>query len=152
MSESYSVVSDSFATPWAITVHGILQARILEWVAFPFSRGYSEPWDWTQVSHIAGSFFTSWATMEAHLQALVRYKSSYTQCYCGQLTGGQETQELTPNSDIHSLWDHLPSTTASSHGLTEMMAKIWRILWFLCSGYVLCYLNTQIWATERQMT
>ena len=36
------------------TVHGILQARILEWVAFPFSRGSSQPRDRTQVSHIAG--------------------------------------------------------------------------------------------------
>ena len=34
------------------TVHGILQARILEWVAFPFSRGFSQPRDWTQVSYI----------------------------------------------------------------------------------------------------
>ena len=40
-------------------VHGILQARILEWVAFPFSRGSSQPRDQTQVSHIAGGFFTS---------------------------------------------------------------------------------------------
>ena len=43
-------------------VHGILQARILKWVAFPFSRGSSRPGDWTQVSPIAGRFFTSWAT------------------------------------------------------------------------------------------
>ena len=42
------------------TVHGILQARILEWVAFPLSRGSSQPRDQTQVSHIAGQFFTSW--------------------------------------------------------------------------------------------
>ena len=41
------------------TVHGILQARILEWVAFPFSRGSSQPRDRTQVCHIAGGFFTS---------------------------------------------------------------------------------------------
>ena len=47
------------------TVHGILQVRILEWVAFPFSRGSSKPRDQTQVSHIAGEFFTSWATLEA---------------------------------------------------------------------------------------
>ena len=45
--------------------HGILQARILEWVGFPFSRWYSQPRDWTQVSHILGGFFTSWATREA---------------------------------------------------------------------------------------
>ena len=43
------------------TVHGILQARILEWVAVPFSRESSQPRDWTQVSRIAGGFFTSWA-------------------------------------------------------------------------------------------
>ena len=43
------------------TVHGILQARILEWVASPISRGSSQPRDQTQVSGIAGGFFTSWA-------------------------------------------------------------------------------------------
>ena len=45
--------------PIDYTVHGILQARILEWVAFPFSRGSSKLRDGTQVSHIAGRFFTS---------------------------------------------------------------------------------------------
>ena len=43
-------------------VHGILQARILEWVAMSFSRGSSQPRDWTQVSQTAGRFFTVWAT------------------------------------------------------------------------------------------
>ena len=47
------------------TVHGILQARILEWVAFPFSRGSAQPSDRTQVSPIAGGFFTNWANREA---------------------------------------------------------------------------------------
>ena len=46
-------------------VHEILQDRILEWVAFPFSRGSSHPRDRTQVSHSAGGFFTTWATREA---------------------------------------------------------------------------------------
>ena len=45
--------------PIDYTVHGILQARILEWVASPFSRGSSQPRDQTQVSCIAGRFFTS---------------------------------------------------------------------------------------------
>ena len=49
------------------TVHGILQAGILEWVAVPFSRESSQPRVWTQVSHIAGGFFTSWATREVNL-------------------------------------------------------------------------------------
>ena len=45
-------------------VGGILQARILERVAFPLPRGSSQPRDWTQVSRIAGGFFTSWVTRE----------------------------------------------------------------------------------------
>ena len=51
--------------PMDYTVHGILQASILEWVAFPFSRGSSQPRDRIQVSHISGRFFTSWNTREA---------------------------------------------------------------------------------------
>ena len=47
--------------PMDYTVHGILQARILQWGAFPSSRGSSQPRDWTQVPYIAGGFFTSWA-------------------------------------------------------------------------------------------
>ena len=47
------------------TVCGILQARILEWVAVPFSRGFFRPRDRTQVSCIVGGFFTSWDTREA---------------------------------------------------------------------------------------
>ena len=49
-------------------VYGILQARILESVAFPFSRGFSQPRNWTQISCIAGRFFTSWGTREAQEQ------------------------------------------------------------------------------------
>ena len=51
--------------PMDHTVHKSLQARILEWVAFLFSRRSSQLRDGTQVSHIAGRFFTSWATREA---------------------------------------------------------------------------------------
>ena len=46
------------------SVQGILQARTLEWVAIPFSRGAYPPRDWTPVS-ITGRFFTNWATKEA---------------------------------------------------------------------------------------
>ena len=45
--------------PMDYTVQGILQARILEWVAFPSSRGTSQPRNRTQVSHIAGELFTN---------------------------------------------------------------------------------------------
>ena len=46
------------------SVHGILLARILEWVAIPFSRGSSQPRDQTWISCIEGRFFTIWATRE----------------------------------------------------------------------------------------
>ena len=55
VAQSYPTLCD----PMDYTVHGILQARILEWVAFPFSRGSFQPRDQTQVSHIADRFFTS---------------------------------------------------------------------------------------------
>ena len=51
-----------FAIPLASSVHGILQARILEWVPVPFIRASSQPRDWTQVSHIAGRVLSGWAT------------------------------------------------------------------------------------------
>ena len=51
--------SPTLSDPTDCTVHGILQARIPEWVAIAFSRGSSQPWDRTQVSHFTGGFFTS---------------------------------------------------------------------------------------------
>ena len=66
---SFSVVSDSLRLHGLYlpgsSVHGILQARILEWVAISFPRGSSQPRDRIQVSLIAGRFFTIWATREA---------------------------------------------------------------------------------------
>ena len=65
--------------PMDYTVQGILQARILEWVAFPFSRGSSQPRDGTQVSWIAGGFFTSWATRETQENYAIICK---WMCFC----------------------------------------------------------------------
>ena len=48
------------------SAHEIFLARVLEWVAIPFSRGSSWPKDRTWLSHIAGRFFTGWATREAY--------------------------------------------------------------------------------------
>ena len=66
---SLSLLQGIFSTPRTIASQaplsmGILQARILEWVAIASSRGSSQPRDRTQVSGIAGRFFTSWATRE----------------------------------------------------------------------------------------
>ena len=61
VTQSCSILCD----PMDYTVHEILQARILEWVAFSFSRGSSQPRNWTQVFLSAGEFFTRWVTREA---------------------------------------------------------------------------------------
>ena len=58
-------------SPPGSSVHGILQARTLEWVAISLSRGSSQSKDWTQVSCIAGRLFNLWATREALPLALI---------------------------------------------------------------------------------
>ena len=81
---SHSVVSDS------LPPHGLYSpwnspGQILEWAAVPFSRGYSQPRDWTQGSLIAGRFFTSWATREAlnqlHSNKKRKKKIKRKKCY-----------------------------------------------------------------------
>ena len=67
-----SHIAGGFFISWATReadyrVHGILQARVLEQIVFPFSRGSSQARDQTQVSHTAGGFFISWAIREAQL-------------------------------------------------------------------------------------
>ena len=71
------------------SVHGILQARIQEWVAIPFSRGSSQPRDQTQLSLIAGRFFIIWAIGEDHRRiqkAFISYysKSRFPYRHCHQ--------------------------------------------------------------------
>ena len=66
-------------SPPGSSVHGILQATILEWVAIPFSRGSSQLRDQIQVSWIAGGFFTIWATRKAPLKCK-NYVLSHFSC------------------------------------------------------------------------
>ena len=69
--ETMEVMSSSYhhmdCSPPGFSVHGILQARTLEWVAISFSKESSWPRDWTQVSCLAGRFFTTWAARETHI-------------------------------------------------------------------------------------
>ena len=65
--------------PMDYTVHGVLQARILEWVVISFSGRSSQPRDGTRISHIAGGFFTSWATREAQWISTVAEKIPWLQ-------------------------------------------------------------------------
>ena len=59
--------------PMDYTAHGILQARILKWVAFPFSRGSSQPRNRTRLFCIAGWFLTNWAIREARKEKRTKY-------------------------------------------------------------------------------
>ena len=69
-SESESRSVRLFATPWPVQSMEFSRPEYWSWVAFPFSRGSSQPRDQTQVSHIAGGFFISWATRAQTLKSL----------------------------------------------------------------------------------
>ena len=64
--------SPTLCNPMDYTVHGILHARILGWIAIPFFGGSSQPRNQTRVSCIAGRFITKWATREALRQYTYR--------------------------------------------------------------------------------
>ena len=63
------------------SVHGILQARMLEWVAIPFSRESSQPRDRTQAFCIAGGFFTIWAILQLIERSLFSLSALTKYCY-----------------------------------------------------------------------
>ena len=109
--------------PMDYTVHGILQAKILEWVAFSFSRGSSQSRDWTQVSHIAGGFFTSWATREVHVWSYVSIIITLCACSVAQscLTLCDPMHCSLPGSSLHGIlqarilqWAAIPFSRGSS--------------------------------------
>ena len=87
------------------SVHGILQARILEWVAIPFSTGSSWPRDWTWVSCIAGRFFTVWAIGKSHSFLLGTAQSP-------KLPGSLPWD--VPNPFVSNLWFIWPQRLLSS--------------------------------------
>ena len=69
---------------WGSSIHGIFQARVLEWVAISFSRRSSSPRDWTQVSRIASRCFHHLSTREAHQ----RWKTNKTKVTLHSVTVG----------------------------------------------------------------
>ena len=94
-------------TPLGSSVHGLLQARILEWVAMPSSRGSSWSGSLTHVSCIAGIFFTCWATREAHSTL---YRGEYQK----KIKQGRSFIELTfspPVSDYFSRYTRFLACT-----------------------------------------
>ena len=128
-----AVVRPALCDPMNYTVHGILQARILEWVAFPFFRGSLPPRDWTQVSHITGRFFISWATRETFLRLLcVCVCVRVCVCVCS------ENCSLMSNS----LWPHELYSPWNSPGQNTGVGS----LSFLRGIFPRCYGTFLFWA------
>ena len=69
-------------SPPGSSIHGIFQARVLEWIAISFSRGSSWPRDWTWVSCIAGKLFTVWSTREAPTSDVPTYYLMWCTWFC----------------------------------------------------------------------
>ena len=102
------------------SVHGILQARILEWVAISFSRGSSQPRDQTWVSCIAGRFFTNWAMREAHSYCIFFIMTSSILHLGG--TSGKESAYQCRDVDLILVLVRSPEVENGS------------LLWYLCLG------------------
>ena len=104
---------------------GIFQARTLEWVAMPSSRGSSQPRDWTQVSCIAGEFFIDWAITEAQ-----EYWSGLPMSSLGVFPTQESNWGL-----LHCRWilyqlsyqgSHRQVTTQGNHRATSLMDDRWQ--------------------------
>ena len=86
-------------SPPGFSVQGILQARILDWVAIPFSRKSSQLRDRTQVSCTTGKFWTTWATREAH-----KYTNVYGNVHNGDVCGYIKTKvKITHSKSYNSI-------------------------------------------------
>ena len=103
--------------PMDYTIHGILQARIQEWVAFPIFRGSSQPRDWTKVSLTVGRFFTSWAAREA--QVIIKEKLNNIQLSCMQM----KFIEWVTQADCHRILK------------AREIIRIWGVLKCFCSKF-----------------
>ena len=105
--------------PMDYIVHGILQARILEWVAFPFSRGSSQPRDRIQVFCIAGRFFTNWAIREALIKKAECQRIDAFELWCWRtLESPLDCKEIKPvHLEGNQSWIFIGRTDAEAEVL-----------------------------------
>ena len=94
-------------TPWTVpytgsSIHGIFQARVLEWVATSFSRGSSRSRDQTQVSCIVGRCFTIWASREV---PLIVVHPSYCCCYVASVMSDSVQPHRRQPTRLPRTWD-----------------------------------------------
>ena len=122
-------------SPPGSSVHGILRARILEWIAIPFSGRSSRPRDQTQVSYVAGRFFTFWVTGKAS------YKISFIKALIPFMMALSSWPNLTfqwPHLLIpsplgvmistHECWGRYNIQTIAAKGNSEKDLALW--LWY----------------------
>ena len=123
------------------SIHGIFQARVLEWVAISFSRGSSRPRDRTWVSHIVGRRFTVWASREVHY---VQRKYLNLDCYC--LVSKSCWLSCNPMNCVATPWTvafQAPlSTGFPRQEWQNVLPKFQRI--FLTQGRNPCHLHWQL--------
>ena len=115
------------------SVHGIFQARGLEWVAISFSRGSSQPRDQTQVSHIVGRHFTVWAIRKGlHLIALSGspYASIWPKVLlCSYVNHSDEGQKSCTNSIFLFNYFKIPQCHNREGNGTHSSTLAWKIPW-----------------------
>ena len=99
------------------SVHGTFQARILEWVAISFSRGFSQPRNRTRVSCIVGRFFTNWAMREAFRGIAIPQSGLLSQVSSLRLPSGHSDPVLTLSNAA--------GASLSSPRLLMVDASIW---------------------------
>ena len=139
------------------TIHEILQARILEWVAIPFSRGSPQPRDQTQVFCIAGGFFTSWATREAPQESL-EFKDGLKNFTCQQ--GEQEKKPVCVTTarplscDFATPWTvarqaPLSITISQSYRWTVFYNNDHKCLFWEFVNMVLSSWGSEVWTEKR---
>ena len=114
-SESRSVVSDSLR-PMECIVHGILQARILEWAAFAFCRGSSQPRSRTQVSCIAGGFFLPAEPRNPPSNCFQEFHNRYSGC--GSCKKASTNSELSP-------WSYFPNCNTGKWNASKEQQPCW---------------------------
>ena len=134
VSQSCLTLCDSmdYSLP-GFSIHGIFQARILEWVAISFSRRTSRPRDWTHISHTVGRRFTIWATGEVLLNLHRNFSGCKSSVWYSCLL-----KNFPVCCDPHSqrFWHSQQSKSRCFPGtllLFRWSSRCWQFdLWFLC--------------------